>query len=279
MKNSLPTVNADEKNIQERIKVFALDMDGTVYLDENWIDGAREFLERIWESGRDYVFLTNNSSKDPQTYVAKLGRMGLFVDQDRIVTSGQATIWYLKREYPGKKVFLLGNDLLKHEFEEEGIELTEEGAEVAVLGFDTSVDYRKLCIMCDLVRSGLPYIATHPDFNCPTATGFIPDAGALAELIHASAFRYPDRVIGKPNTDISDYLIDRLKKRLGREVERDEIAMVGDRLYTDIAAGVNAGLHTILVLSGEATLKDAEASEVRPELIYDSVDGLLRAGG
>ena len=151
----------------------------------------------------------------------KLHRMGLSVDESRIVTSGQATIEYLKRNFPGKRVFLLGNELLTREFEEAGICLSESDPQVVVTGFDTSLTYGKMCRVCDLVRSGLPYIATHPDYNCPTENGFIPDAGAIHAFIHASAFRYPDHVVGKPGGDIMDYLAGRAG------ASREQTAMVG----------------------------------------------------
>lgn len=265
----IPEIDQDKARLLSRITCFALDMDGTVYLGERWLDGAREFLQAVEDSGRQYFFLTNNSSKGPQNYVDKLKKMGLEVEKNRIVTSGQATIDYLKRNYPGKRVFLLGNELLTAEFEEEGILLDDKTPELVVTGFDTSLDYRKMCKVCDFVREGLPYIATHPDYNCPTETGFIPDAGAIHAFIHASAFRYPDHIIGKPSGDIMDYLA----KRAG--TAKEETAMVGDRLYTDVAAGVNNGYTGILVLSGEAGMKDVESSEVMPDLIFRSVKEMI----
>ena len=175
----IPVVNEDPTGILSKVKCFALDMDGTIYLGERWIDGAKEFLERIEASGRNYVFLTNNSSKNAAVYVEKLERMGLSVGEDKIVTSGQATIHYLKRHFPGKKVFLLGNALLREEFLQAGVVLEEDNPDVVVTAFDTSLDYGKMCRVCDFVRAGLPYLATHPDYNCPTEDGFIPDAGAI----------------------------------------------------------------------------------------------------
>lgn len=269
MQTQLPNINEDREGILSQVRCFALDMDGTIYLGEKWIDGAKEFLERIETSGRSYVFLTNNSSKNAAVYVEKLARMGLRVEEEKIVTSGQATIYYLKRHFPDKKVFLLGNELLKEEFAQAGVSLTDENPEVVVTAFDTSLDYRKMCKVCDFVRAGLPYLATHPDYNCPTEDGFIPDAGAIHAFIHASAFRYPDRVIGKPNEDIIEYLTTRVN------TERSFIAMVGDRLYTDIAAGRNNGLKSVLVLSGEATAEEAVGSEVKPHLVFSSVREMI----
>ena len=269
IKNSIPEINQDKGKIIENIKCFALDMDGTVYLGEKWIDGALDFLKKIEESGRSYVFVTNNSSKNPAVYVDKLHRMGLDVGEEKLITSAQATVRYLQENFPDKKVFLLGNPMLCEQFEQAGIVLSDETPEVVVTAFDTTLNYDKMCKVCDFVRSGLPYIATHPDFNCPTETGFIPDIGAIHEFIKASAFRYPDCIIGKPNSYIVDYLVDRVG------AERETIAMVGDRLYTDIAAGVNNGLKSILVLSGEAALSDVKAAKALPHLIFDSVRDII----
>ncbi len=262
-------VNQDKEHILDGIRCFALDMDGTIYLGEKWLDGAKEFLAQIEASGRSYIFLTNNSSRNAEAYVEKLHRMGWEIGPEKIITSGQAAIFYLKKHFAGKKVFLLGNPLLQAEFLQAGIVLEEQSPEVVVVAFDTSLDYQKMCKVCDFVRAGLPYLATHPDYNCPTETGFIPDAGAIQAFIHASAFRYPDRVIGKPNRDIIDYLAERVG------VEKADIAMVGDRLYTDIAAGRNNGLKSVLVLSGEATLADAAESDVMPHLIFSSVREMI----
>lgn len=265
----IPEVDTDPKQILKNIECFSLDMDGTIYLGEQWIDGAKEFLQAVERAGKKYLFLTNNSSKNPQAYVEKLERMGLAVNASQIVTSGQATIDYLKRNFPGKRVFLLGNGLLKQEFLQSGIRLDDRSPEVVVVGFDTTLTYAKMCRVCDLVREGLPYISTHPDYNCPTETGFIPDAGAIHAFIHASAFRYPDHIVGKPNGDIMDYLA----QRAG--VEKSRIAMVGDRLYTDVSAGVNNGCNGILVLSGEARMEDVAHSEVVPDLIFRSVKEMI----
>lgn len=178
----IPDVNKDAVGILKNIECFALDMDGTIYLGEQWIEGAREFLSAVEATGKRYVFLTNNSSKNPQVYVKKLSRMGLEVTEEKIVTSGQATIAYLKQHFPGKRVFLLGNELLTEEFVQEEIVLDTESPEVVVVGFDTTLTYEKMCRVCDFVREGLPYLSTHPDYNCPTETGFIPDAGATMRL-------------------------------------------------------------------------------------------------
>lgn len=269
IRKKIPAVNEDRQGRLKEITCFALDMDGTVYLGEKWIDGARAFLDAVEAAGKQYIFLTNNSSKNAEAYVEKLGRMGLEVNAGKIVTSGQATIAYLQEHYLNKRVYLLGNELLREEFEQAGILLDERKPEVVVVGFDTSLTYAKMCRVCDLVREGLPYLSTHPDYNCPTENGFIPDAGAIHAFIHASAFRYPDHIIGKPNGDIMGYLAHRAG------TAREQTAMVGDRLYTDVAAGVHNGYTGILVLSGEAQMKDVEESDVIPDLIFTSVREMI----
>lgn len=262
-------VNSDRRGMLKDIECFALDMDGTVYLGERWIDGALDFLRRVEETGRRYFFMTNNSSKSADVYLDKLDRMGLRIDRRQMITSGHATIDYIKRCYRGKKVFLLGNPMLAAEFEQQGIALSDSNPEVVVTAFDTTLDYAKMCRVCDLVREGLPYIATHPDYNCPTETGFIPDIGAIHAFIDASTGRMPDRIIGKPNREIVDYALAQAGAKAAHT------AMVGDRLYTDIAAGVNNGLTGIFVLSGEAQLCDLPESTVQPHLIFDSVKDII----
>lgn len=262
-------VNEDPRHILAGIRCFALDMDGTVYLGERWIDGAKDFLRRVEETGRSYVFMTNNSSKSADAYYRKLERMGLKIRPEQLITSGHATVDYLRRHFPGKKVFLLGNPVLAREFEQMGIVLDGEHPDLVVTAFDTSLDYRKMCRVCDFVRAGLPYVATHPDFNCPTETGYVPDIGSIHAFIEASTGRRPDKIIGKPNREIVDYTL-RVTHHTAAET-----AMVGDRLYTDIAAGVNNGLTGIFVLSGEARLKDLPGSDVKPDLIFDSVRRII----
>ena len=262
-------INADPLRLIAGIRCFALDMDGTVYLDEEWIDGARDFLAKIIKTGRRFVFMSNNSSKNTALYYDKLSRMGLPITPEQLVTSGQATIAWLKRHYPGKRVFLLGNAVLKAEFSEEGIILSDEDPEIVVTAFDNELTYKKLCMVCDYVRSGIPFIATHPDSNCPTKTGFIPDIGATHAYIETSTGRSPDKIIGKPNAEIVDYLLEKTG------AARAETAIVGDRLYTDVAAGVNNGLTGILVLSGEVKLGDLAASHIKPHLVFESVKEMI----
>jgi NagD protein len=145
----------------------------------------------------------------------------------------------------------------------------QENPDYVLIAFDTELDYKKMCMLCDHVRNGLPYIATHPDFNCPTETGFIPDIGATIAYVKASTGREPDLVIGKPNSGI----VEETLRVTG--LKKEELAMVGDRLYTDVACGVNAGIASVFVLSGEGTREDIEKYGVAPTIVLDSVKDII----
>ena len=249
-------------NLQD-VKLFLLDMDGTFYLGDRLIDGSLDFIDRVRATGRDFLFLTNNSSHNAAFYVEKLKKMGLVIPRKKVMTSGEATCEKLKELYPGRRAFVLGNEFLLEEFAEAGIEVDMQRPEIVVIGFDTTLDYKKLQAVCDFVRAGLPYIATHPDFNCPTETGFMPDIGAIMAFIEASTGRRPDLVVGKPNTGIVEAVL----RRTG--LKTDELAMVGDRLYTDIETGLRSGMLSILVMSGETTPDMLAAAERKPDLVFD----------
>ena len=251
------------------VKCFLLDMDGTFYLGGALIEGSLDFIEKVRATGRNYMFLTNNSSHNANFYVEKLGKMGLQTDRSHILTSGEATCEKLRELYPGKRAFVLGNEYLIEEFAEAGIEVDAENPDIVVVGFDTTLDYEKMRRVCDYVRAGLPYIATHPDFNCPTETGFMPAIGAILAFIEASAGRRPDLIVGKPNTGIVEAVL----RRTGLKV--DELAMVGDRLYTDIETGLRSGMLSILVMSGETDEAMLRASATVPDLKFDRLADMI----
>ena len=251
------------------VKCFLLDMDGTFYLGGQLIEGSLDFIDRVLETGRDFMFLTNNSSHNANFYVQKLGRMGLEIDRGRVLTSGEATCAKLRQLYPGKRAFVLGNEYLVEEFREAGIPVDMEHPEIVVIGFDTTLTYDRLWRACDLVRAGLPYVATHPDFNCPTETGFMPDIGAIMAFIEASTGRRPDLIVGKPNTGIVEAVL----RRTG--LRPHELAMVGDRLYTDIETGRRSGMLSILVMSGETTPAMLAESGTRPDLVFSRLADMI----
>lgn len=258
--------------LSDRIRAFLLDMDGTFYLSDHLLPGATEFLDCAAAAGMPVLFLSNNSSKNRAAYVHKLAGLGVEVTPEQVFTSGDATVQYLQTQAaPGSPVAVFGTPDLEQVFREAGFVLTLDDPAWVVLGFDMTIDYAKLTRLCDLVRAGLPYIATHPDFNCPVAGGYIPDIGAIMAFVEASTGRRADVVIGKPNRAI----LDMAAARLNLPVEA--LCMVGDRLYTDIALGQAAPIHTVLVLSGETGPDDLAASPYRPDYVFDNLAGLAAA--
>ena len=252
------------------IRLFLLDMDGTVYLGSRLLPGSLDFLRYLGETGRDHLFLTNNSSRNAQYYAQKLTKLGWPAQPGEILTSGEATALYLGGLKPAARIYLLGTPDLETEFAAHGFVLTDENPDYVVLGFDMTLTYDKLVRACDLVRGGVPFIATHPDLNCPTETGYIPDCGAMTALITASTGVTP-KVIGKPNREIIDAMFRK------KPVRRDQVAMVGDRLYTDIVMGHNAGVTSVLVLSGEAKEADISAAPVKPDHVAGGLGALYEA--
>ncbi len=255
-------------NIQD-VRCFLLDMDGTFYLGEKIIPGSLEFIRRVEETGRDFLFLTNNSSHNAAFYVQRLKRMGLEIGREKVLTSGEATAALVKEMYPGKRAFVLGNEFLIEEMREAGVPVDMQNPEIVVAGYDTTLDYKKMTAVCDFVRAGLPYIATHPDFNCPTETGFAPDLGAIMAFIEASTGRKADRVVGKPHTGIVQAALRRTGLSAG------QMAMVGDRLYTDIETGLKSGMLSILVLSGETTPQMLAEYPNKPDLVFDRLADMI----
>lgn len=245
------------------VKLFLLDMDGTFYLGDRLIDGSLSFIDRVQKTGRDFLFLTNNSSHNAAFYVERLHRMGLDVPRSKILTSGEATCEVISEKYPAKRAYVLGNEYLIEEFHEAGLPVDDANPEIAVIGFDTTLTYEKMRKICDLVRAGLPYIATHPDFNCPTENGFMPDIGAIIAFIKASTGRRPDLIVGKPNTGIVEAAVRRT------HIAPAQMAMVGDRLYTDIETGIRSGMLSVLVMSGETTREMLASSATRPDYTFD----------
>lgn len=258
-----------ETNLKKK-KLFVLDMDGTFYLGNKLIDGSLDFIRKVEATGKQYLFFTNNSSKTSEFYIKKLAGMGLDIRKDQIITSGDVTINYLKKYYNGKKIYLMATDIVEKHFYDSGINLCKENADAVVIAFDTSLTYEKLTLACTLIRNGSDFIATHPDFNCPTEDGFIPDCGAMCAFITASTGKKP-KYLGKPYKETVECILDHTGLTL------DDIVFVGDRLYTDIATAYNHGATGLLVLSGETKLKDLENSDVKPDLIFDSLKEVAEA--
>lgn len=257
----------------ENKKLFIFDMDGTIYLGNRVFDFAIDFIKKLRADRRRVMFFTNNASHNPDFYIKKLERMGFEPSREEIMTSGDVTIKFLKSHRAGKSVYLVGTSELEAQFISEGIKLIthEEAsagakADIVITSFDTSLTYAKLDNACRMVRNGAEYLSTHPDFNCPTEDGFIPDSGAIAAFVTASTGVEPT-YFGKPYVQT----IEMICEYTG--LEREEMCVFGDRLYTDIAMGKLHGVCSILVLTGETTLEDVGKADEdkRPDYIFDSL--------
>ncbi len=253
-------------------RLFLLDMDGTIYLDHSLFPGALPFLNAIRAAGGRYLFLTNNSSRSVDAYIAKLDRMGISSAREDFLTSVDALIANLKGRPPYHKCYAFGTRTFRQQLAEADIPVTsrlEDDIDCLLVGFDTELTFQKLEDACILLNRGADFIATNPDWVCPTWYGSVPDCGSVCEMLHRATGRRP-RFIGKPQPAMALLALERTG------FAPEAAVMVGDRLYTDIACGVNAGIDTVFVLSGEGTLADLEASEAKPTWIFDDIAALHR---
>ena len=248
-------------------KLFLLDMDGTIYLDNDLFDGTLDFLSKVKENGGRYLFLTNNSSKSSDAYVKKLHSLGIEAETSEFLTSTDATILYLNNNFPGRKFYVMGTASFCKQLSDAGVVITnsvEEDVFGIVISNDTELTFKKLDDVCILLGRDVKYIATNPDWVCPTAYGYVPDCGSFADIIRRATGKMP-LFIGKPKPEMILLALEKFG------YEKDDAVMVGDRLYTDIASGYNAGIDTVFVLSGEGTMKDVEESDIKPTYILNNI--------
>ena len=223
------------------------------------------FVERARETGRGFLFFTNNSSKTAALYIEKLGGMGLDLKPGDVITSGDVTIDYLKKNHAGASVYLMGTEALRVEFVSAGIRLVDDSdPDVVVCAFDTELTYKKLERACTYIRNGAVFLATHEDINCPTEGGFIPDLGSFCAAISLSTGSKP-KYLGKPHAETVEKVL------AASGLKKEEIAFIGDRIYTDVATGVMNGAIGMLVLSGETKAEDIEKSPVKPDAVFENL--------
>ncbi len=260
------------KNLLSQIKLVMLDLDGTTYIENELIPGALDVLNQFNARGIHYLFLTNNSSKSSKEYVTKISQMGIPVSEDNVFTSGQATSLFLEKTKPGAKIFLVGTSSLHNEMSTYNIRLVnsiEDNPDFVVVGFDMELDYKKLLVACELIDKGVPFYATHPDMVCPIKDKrYIPDCGAICQMITHATGKTAEH-FGKPDKKMVEIIADKFS------LNHSELLMIGDRLYTDIALGKNAGIATICVLSGESSKEDIASSEHKPDFVINSIKDLL----
>lgn len=254
-------------------KLFLLDMDGTLYLGDRLFPGAKAFLSHVRERGGRYLFLTNNSSRGVEAYVEKLGHLGIGACPADFLTSVDALAAHLKSGPPRRRCYAFGTASFRQQLEAAGLPVTDRLApdiDCLLCGFDTELTFQKLEDACILLGRGVDFIATNPDWVCPTEYGYVPDCGSVCEMLFRATGRRP-LVIGKPQPAMVRLALERTG------YGPQDALLVGDRLYTDIACGVNAGVDTALVLSGETSLGAAEASQLRPGYIFADIGALHRA--
>lgn len=254
--------------ILNRINCWLLDMDGTVSLGEDMLPGADRFFHAL--NGRQYIFVTNNSSHSAKHYENRMNRMGIRTGRENILTSTDALILYLKKEFGEElTVYAVGTPDFEEELLSAGIKIAREKdkpVDAVLLAFDTTLSYEKLDTACDYIRNGIPYYAANPDKVCPLANGkVLPDCGALIAYMQTCTGINPRRVIGKPDTAMIEMVL------AGTPLDPAEVAMVGDRIYTDMAVAKNAGILCIAVLTGESTLEEILESKVDPDFIFDHI--------
>jgi HAD superfamily hydrolase (TIGR01450 family) len=262
----------DATNLRNK-KLFLFDMDGTIYEEERLYDGTRDLLTQIKKNGAKYVFITNNSSKSVTDYIAKVNRMGIEADMDNFFTAAQATVLLLKDKFPNAKVYCQGTKSLIKELGESGVNVTEEVEDdigLILVGFDTELTSNKLHKTCMILGRDLPYYATNPDLRCPVSFGYIPDCGSICGMIKNCTGKTPI-YIGKPES----VMVDIVRKKFS--VSKEETVVIGDRLYTDIATALNAGVMSICVLTGDTTVEEIKRGSIKPNLTFNSVKDIYEA--
>lgn len=253
--------------------LFLMDMDGTVYNDTVLFEGVKEFLSLIKTNGGRYVFVTNNSSKSVEDYISKLSAMGIASCATDFFTSTQATVFYLEEHFKNKKVFCVGTRSFVAQLSAGGIRITQEyeqDADIVLVAFDTELTYQKLYDASRLLYEGKVFLATNCDRGCPVGFGLIPDCGAICEALYFATWRRP-KYIGKPEPDMIRYAM-----QMTGYTEENTL-LVGDRLYTDIASGINAGVKTLLVFSGETTPEMLSAADIKPDMTCKDIKELYEA--
>ena len=264
----------DKKQILRSKQLFLFDQDGTLYLGDRLYDFTLELLQALKATGRRYMFMTNNSSKSVADYIKKLEKMGISATREDFITSSQATAYYLKKYHPGKTLYVCGTKSLIRELEMEGFQTTTQldQVECIVMGFDTELTFRKLEDVSRLLltREEIPYIATNPDYVCPTEFGSVPDCGSVCDMIFNATGKRPV-VIGKPSPLMPELAMEQAG------CTKEQTIVIGDRIYTDVKSGLNAGVTAALVMSGETTYEILETAEDKPDLVLTDCSEILEA--
>lgn len=251
-------------------KLFLLDQDGTLYNGSALFPQTKDFLNYIKGLGARYIFITNNSSQSVASYMQRMNAFGIKTSANDFFTSTEATIIFLKKHYPKAKVFAVGTTSFLEALKKEGIQLVSSvEADCALLAYDRELTYQKLIDLCELLSTkDIPYLATNPDWVCPIDFGYVPDCGSFAFMIEKATGKKP-YFIGKPQPDMIEIIANKY------QIQKKDVVVIGDRLYTDIQSAINAKVDSILVLSGEASLDDLKESSSQPTWVVNSIGELI----
>ncbi len=257
----------------KKIDLFLFDMDGTLYLGDRLYDFTLELLNTIKKQGRRYMFMTNNSSKSVSDYIKKLDRLGIVATEDEFITSSQAMSYYLKNTYPNSRLYVCGTQSFKDELSYEGFAVTADAptADVIVMGNDQELTFKKLEDVCrELLTREVPYVATNLDYVCPTEFGSVPDCGSICDMIYNCTKKRPF-LVGKPESLMPKLAMERTN------TPKEHTAVIGDRIYTDVKCGLNAGVLSILVMSGETDEQILQESQDKPDIVFKDCSEITEA--
>lgn len=256
-------------------KLFLFDIDGTISIGDTLYEGTKSLLEYIDSVGGKAYYITNNSTRSNQDYVQKFhNAFHLDTTQDQFITSGYLTIRFLKKHFSNRKIFVLGTESFRRELIKNGLLITDTAQpdiECMVAAYDSELSYEKLTEACHvLFTCDIPFYATNPDLRCPVDFGFIPDCGAICQMLTATTGKTPV-YLGKPSKDVVALCLEI------SGFSPEETLVVGDRLYTDIACGINAGVDTCVVYTGEATPEEVTVSPYHPDYCFADIKELSNA--
>jgi len=252
------------------LELYLLDMDGTIYFEDKLIDGAFDFINKLIQKNKQYIFISNNSSVNKNVYLDKMKNLGIKCEAENLFSSSMAMGMYLQEHYPKQKVYLVGTNSLADELKGYGIELVQADADIVVVGYDRELTYQKLIDACYFLDKGAIFLATNPDLVYPLKNKrYLPDCGSICNLLTNATGKKP-LYIGKP----SDYIIQILAKKLN--VQTEKMVVIGDRLYTDIQMAINSNTKSVLVLSGETDQEMLKKSNIKPDYIVSSIKDLIK---
>lgn len=253
----------------KNIDLFLLDMDGTIYFEDKLIDGAKNFIFKLIENQKKYIFISNNSSINKDNYLKKINNLGIPCKEENVFSSSTGMGLFLNQKRSGKKVYLVGTKALEEELKLYDVKITDQDPDILVVGYDRELNYHKLEKACYFLDQGVEFLATNPDLVYPLKNErYIPDCGSICHMLTVATKKEP-LYIGKPNR----YMVDIISEEY--RIPFDRIAIVGDRLYTDIAMGQNAGITSICVLSGETKEEMILNSHINPDYIFKSIKELI----